>query len=109
VARTHRWARGLTIEGNEAVVPLAIRSTVRFQHGDLLQHPPPRPPYDLILCRNEIIYFEREAQERLMERFIEALRPNGLLVLGRVETLSGASRHALELVHNRERIYRKRG
>jgi chemotaxis methyl-accepting protein methylase len=64
--------------------------------------------YDLILCRNVVIYFERAAQEQLYSAFAEALVPGGLLVLGRVETMLGPARDRLELLHSRERIYRRR-
>ncbi len=63
--------------------------------------------YDLILCRNVIIYFDRETQERLMERFADRLAPRGVLVLGKVETILGPARTLFDLVEPRERIYRK--
>jgi chemotaxis methyl-accepting protein methylase len=65
------------------------------------------PIYDLILCRNVIIYFDRATQERLMERFADRLAPSGVLVLGKVETILGAARARFDLVDPRERIYRK--
>jgi chemotaxis methyl-accepting protein methylase len=68
---------------------------------DLLREPPPAPPYDLILCRNVVIYFDRPTQERLFDGFAAALAPEGCLVLGKVETLfAGASSPK-----TRERIY----
>lgn len=63
--------------------------------------------YDLIVCRNVIIYFDRPTQERLMQRFADQLVPGGTLVLGKVETILGAARTRFELVEPRERIYRK--
>lgn len=98
---------GLERVGREVVVVPDIKAAVHFEHRDLLQQPPPNPPYDLILCRNVIIYFEREAQERLFDVFAEALAPGGLLVLGRVETVSGPRRASFEMLFSRERIYRK--
>jgi len=108
VIGSHPFAAGLAAEGDQVVMPSTVRDAVHFSSGDLLQAVAPAPPYDLILCRNVIIYFEREAQERLFECFVNALHPGGLLVLGRVETISGSTRERLELVHSRERIYRKR-
>ena len=63
--------------------------------------------YDLIVCRNVVIYFEREAQERLFQVFVNALAPGGVLLLGKVETLFGPAREQLTLVDPRERIYVK--
>ena len=85
----------------------AIRRMVQVLRHDLLQEAPPHPPYDLILCRNVVIYFDRASQERLFVRFAEALRPGGILVLGKVETLFGPSRDLLRLEDARERIYRR--
>lgn len=107
VRGAHRACAALAREGDEVVLPAPIRAQIVVARHDLLRAPPPSPPYDLILCRNVIIYFSREAQERLFERFAEALLPGGHLVLGRVETVSGVARPAFELIHTRERIYRR--
>ena len=84
-----------------------VRALVHVSAHDLMRQPPPRPPYDLIVCRNVVIYFERQAQERLFETFARALAPGGILLLGKVETLFGPARERLTLVDPRERIYTK--
>ena len=84
-----------------------VREVVRVRAHDLLREPPPHPPYDLIVCRNVVIYFERQAQERLFQVFVDALAPGGVLLLGKVETLFGLARERLTLVDPRERIYTK--
>jgi chemotaxis protein methyltransferase CheR len=80
---------------------------VRVQAHDLTREPPPRGVYDLIVCRNVVIYFERGAQERLFQTFVRTLSPSGVLLLGKVETLFGPARSQLTLEDPRERIYRK--
>ncbi len=55
-----------------------------------------------------MIYFDRPMQERLFHAFADALVPEGLLVLGKVETLFGAARERFALEDPRERIYRRR-
>lgn len=85
-----------------------IGELVRVLQHDLTREPPPRPVYDLIACRNVVIYFEREAQERLFDTLVTALAPGGVLLLGKVETLFGPARERLTLVDPRERIYVKR-
>jgi chemotaxis methyl-accepting protein methylase len=88
--------------------PIAeIRGLVNVRAHDLMREPPPRAPYDLIACRNVVIYFERQAQERLFHLFVDALAPGGVLLLGKVETLFGPARERLTLVDPRERIYIK--
>jgi chemotaxis protein methyltransferase CheR len=61
----------------------------------------------LIFCRNVVIYFDREIQERLFKDFYDALVPGGFLVMGKVETLVGVARTLFRSVNNRERIFQK--
>jgi chemotaxis methyl-accepting protein methylase len=73
----------------------------------LSSEPPLRRDYQLIMCRNVVIYFERATQERVFLAFAEALAPGGILVLGKVESLFGLARERLTLVDPRERVYRR--
>ncbi len=91
--------------GDYRLVP-EIREMVKFHRRDVFMAPP-RSGYDLILCRNLLIYIDREPQERVIERFHEALRPGGFLALGRTEALVGPLRERFETVDPKERIYRK--
>ena len=89
------------------IVP-AIRRHVRFQRRDLLDEFPAAPGgFQLIACRNVLIYFDRDTQERLLMRFHEALAPGGFLVLGKVETLLGHVRSRFAPIDARERIFRR--
>jgi chemotaxis protein methyltransferase CheR len=90
-----------------ALMPPDVRSLVSFQRRDLLEQPTPPGPWHLITCRNVIIYFGRDTQEMLFDRFFEALAPGGFLVLGKVETLLGATRSRFLPVDARERIFRR--
>jgi chemotaxis protein methyltransferase CheR len=89
-----------------SVIP-ALRALTRFERRDLLRDPTPRQAFDLVACRNVIIYLDRESQEALLEALFEALRPGGYLVLGHVETLFGRPRRQLVAVDLPQRIYRK--
>jgi len=89
-----------------AVSP-GVRSLVRFERRDLLSDPAPPGPFDLIVCRNVLIYFDRETQEALFEKFHSSLAPDGFLVLGKVETLLGPIRPRFAPVDARERIFRR--
>jgi chemotaxis protein methyltransferase CheR len=84
-----------------------IRNLVAFERRDLLEGGGPGGRMNLIVCRNVIIYFTRETQERLFERFHDLLLPGGFLVLGKVETLLGKSREMFAPVSSRERIFRR--
>ncbi len=93
--------------GTERRVIDRVRRRVLVRALDLSREPPLRTDYDLILCRNVVIYFDRQMQERLFQTFADALVPGGYLVLGKVETLFGAARDRLTLVDPRERVYRR--
>ena len=87
------------------IIP-AVKRLVRFERRDLLAEEPPPGPHHLIVCRNVLIYFDRETQERLFDKFYSALAPDGFLVLGKVETLLGAARARFVAVEGRERVFR---
>ena len=58
---------------------------------------PMREDFDVIFCRNVMIYFDQSARERLVERFVKRIRPGGYLVIGHSENLS-SSRQVLRYV-----------
>jgi chemotaxis methyl-accepting protein methylase len=85
----------------------AIRGLVSVIKHDMLREKAPHAPYDLVVCRNVVIYFDRPTQEKLFALFADALVPDGILLLGKVETLFGPARDRLKLEDPRERIYRR--
>jgi chemotaxis protein methyltransferase CheR len=93
--------------GHDRQVVERVRRRVNVAHRDLSAQPPIRQGYQLILCRNVVIYFDRPMQERLFATFASALAPGGYLILGKVETLFGPARDGLTLVDPRERVYRR--
>ncbi len=101
-----RWIEPAAADGTRAPVA-AVRGLVTVQRHDLTTGRPPGGPFDLVVCRNVVIYFDRDTQERLFQVFASALRPDGLLLLGKVETLLGPAREQLRMENPRERIYRK--
>lgn len=66
------------------------------------------PASDLVLCRNTLIYFNRVAQEKILHGLADILSDNGILVLGKSETLVGSARRRFSVICPVERIYRKR-
>lgn len=75
-----------------------LRPLVTFAVHNLITHPfPPvgHAPFDLILCRNVLIYFDNETVGRVLDSFQHALAPSGELVLGATDVLcANASRLA---------------
>jgi chemotaxis protein methyltransferase CheR len=94
------------IDGLYSVTP-ELRDLVTFHRQDLLAPDSNRTRFHMIVCRNVIIYFQRRAQEQLIERFHDLLLPGGFLVLGKVESLLGKSREKFSPVRPRERVYRR--
>ncbi len=76
----------------------ALQGMVRLRLLNLLGDWPMRRPFDVIFCRNVMIYFDGPTKERLVERFARQLRPGGHLYIGHSERVSGAASALLEPV-----------
>jgi chemotaxis protein methyltransferase CheR len=90
--RAH-WLRGVGANEGFASVRPALRSMVDFSPLNLQSWPwPPLDAFDVIFCRNVVIYFDRDAQKQLLERFTTVLKPGGLLVVGHAESFPATHR-----------------
>jgi chemotaxis protein methyltransferase CheR len=67
----------------------ALRKMVRFEPHNLLDTPPDPGRFDLIMCRNVLLYFDRSTRQRAFERLAGALAPDGRVMLGAGETTAG--------------------
>ena len=69
------------------------RERIRFSRGNILDIDtwPQVSGYDVVFCRNVLIYFSEEAVHRAIDNFARALRPGGLLFLGHAESIIGVS------------------
>jgi chemotaxis protein methyltransferase CheR len=69
-----------------------VRQVVRFQRMNLTQEPyPVAGPFDLIFCRNVLIYFQWETKIKVVDRLGRFLTPEGYLFLGHAESLHGVA------------------
>lgn len=64
-----------------------LRQMVQFRHGNLLEDQPPLPA-NLVLCRNVMIYFKRDARQHAERMLMQATLPHGWLLLGHAEALN---------------------
>jgi chemotaxis protein methyltransferase CheR len=86
------FIRGKGEYANKLRINPEIRSKISFQKFNLLS-----PDYrllgkfDIIFCRNVLIYFERDVQKRILNQFCEQLNKGGFLLTGHSESLAGFS------------------
>ena len=66
-----------------------VRKMVKIARLNLLHPWPMKCPFTIIFCRNVMIYFDRETQEKLVNRFWEMLETGGYLFVGHSEGMSG--------------------
>jgi two-component system CheB/CheR fusion protein len=83
-----------------------LRESCLFSIHDCTTHPP-FAKVDLVSCRNLLIYFSPELKNRMFNIFHYALKPDGLLVLGRSESV-GSSHKLFGIVDKTRRIYAKK-
>ena len=66
----------------------ALRRQISFERFNLMHEPPWRESLDVVFCRNVMIYFNRETQQELVNKFYNALIPGGYLFIGHSESIS---------------------
>lgn len=100
-------------EGDRFRLASQIANLVKFSYHDILDNRNPVPPesiygsFDLLLCRNLLMYFKPSHQEKLLDRLSRAVVPGGYLVLGQAEAPFGRSAGRFKKVAENCRIYRK--
>ncbi len=102
-----RWFQA---EKNDVVLDAAIRASVKFDVRNLAADDPDLfepEAYDIVFCRNVIMYFTPESAIGLVQRLTRALAPGGYLFLGHAETLRGLSQD-FHLRHSHGTFYYER-
>ncbi|WCK66904.1 CheR family methyltransferase [Agrobacterium tumefaciens] len=94
-------------DDNGYTVTAQLRGAVVFTVQNVLSDPP-FSRIDLISCRNLLIYLEAEAQAKVLSLFRFALRGNGILLVGKSETVGGMD-DRFKLISESERVYRRIG
>ncbi len=86
------------------IVKPNVKARVQFKRHNMLQDPFERG-FDIIMCRNVVIYFEMEAKEELYKKFVQSLRVGGILFVGNTERIFNYRNIGLEVAS--PFIYRK--
>jgi len=95
-----------TTDGTHAQIAPDLKKLARFRRLNLLGQWPMQQPFDVIFCRNVMIYFDQPTKERLVHRLAQQLRPGGMLYVGHSERASGPGIPLLEAVG--PTVYRRR-
>ncbi len=85
-----------------------VRKLVIFDYHNL-KHENGLHHLDIIFCRNVMIYFDKDEQKRLIDKFHKSLSPGGYLFLGHTESLQGLSDDFKFIYHNKGAVYQKIG
>ncbi len=93
-------------DGETYKVKGSVKRLVTFEKHDLMK-PALQKNFDLILCRNVMIFFARESQERVHMHFYDALREGGYLVIGKAEVMSGEPSEKFWCTDMNSRVYQK--
>lgn len=80
-------SRGTGQNNQRIKVNKNVKKLITFKQLNLLNDWPIKGPFDVIFCRNVVIYFDKETQQDLFSRFYQLLSPGGLLILGHSENL----------------------
>jgi chemotaxis protein methyltransferase CheR len=82
------FQRGNGIAPGSVKVAPAVRRLVTVGRLNLMEPWPMKGPFDVIFCRNVMIYFDKPTRERLVNRMHQLLRPGGIFAIGSAETLA---------------------
>jgi chemotaxis protein methyltransferase CheR len=93
-------------DGPAFTVRSSVKRMVTFEQHDLISGPE-KSGYDLVLCRNLLIYIDRSYKEPIFETLTGALRPAGILTIGKSETLPRRFRDEYEPYDRGNHIYRR--
>ncbi len=100
------FRKGSGEHAGTAKVQPQVAQLITFRTLNLLHAWPMKGPFDVIFCRNVMIYFDQVTRERLIDRFADILAPGGYLCLGHSESIHGPT-GPFKLVG--KTIYRKIG
>ena len=94
------------IEDEQYQIKPTITSQIKFENTDMLKIT--KKQFDIIFCRNVLIYYDRNLHEVIFEKFANSLKDNGILILGQDESMVGTyGSKYFTTIYPKERIYQK--
>ena len=102
--RRDRWMRP---QGAAFEVAPDIKAAVAFRRHNLLDGMIAGGPFDIVFCRNVLIYFDRDRKAQVLDQIARAMAPDGVVFLGSAETTVGLTQ-SLEAAPNTRNVYRPR-
>lgn len=99
------WVRSYFVRMEKGVYQVAdrIRNQVIFKKFNLMDDIKYKKPFDLISCRNVMIYFDAPTRDALAERFYNVTKQGGYLFIGHAESLSRDTKYK----YIKPAVYRK--
>lgn len=104
-SRLNRWFRkGKGAQEGKVKVTTELTDMITFKQLNLMHEWPVKGPFDIIFCRNVVIYFNKDTQRKLFSRYADLLANDGYLIVGHSESLHKVT-DRFELLH--KTIYKK--
>lgn len=101
------FSENYAIENDKALFHDEFKKQIVFSSHNLV-HDKSFNEFNLILCRNVLIYFNRDLQNKVIQLFSESISPLGFLALGTKETIEFTSQNqTFEIINKQQRVWRK--
>ncbi|WP_182199411.1 CheR family methyltransferase [Paraliobacillus salinarum] len=84
-------------QGTEFVIDDKLKKAITFKKHNLLSDPYPKN-FDLIVCRNVLIYFTEEAKDKIYHNFNQSLNPNGVFFVGSTEQIFTPDKYGFKIM-----------
>jgi len=102
--RARRWLPPIAGRPDHCAASDELKALITFKQLNLFAAWPMKGPFDVIFCRNVVIYFDRDTQRALFDRMADQQEPGGWLFIGHSENLFNVTRRYRLVGHT---VYRK--
>jgi chemotaxis protein methyltransferase CheR len=94
--------------GPQYAISESIKNKVQFFEEDLTQGHSVQQKYDVVFCRNFLIYLNKESQKRVLKTIAHYLAPGGLLIIGKTEMVHNSKSSLFQLIDAKHHYYQKK-